>query len=233
MRPQKYNLDWFRDFGNLLFPKVCDGCGTPLNSQEDLLCLTCLYQLPRTNFHLYKANPIAQKFWGRTPINEAFSFLLFEKGNMTQRLLHALKYRHRQDIGERLGLIFGRDLAEDSYSGPDYIIPLPLHETKHKIRGYNQCTSIVNGMTIHLGIPVLHDAVKRITANATQTNKGRFERWLNVENIFAVVSPEILSGKHILLVDDVITTGSTLEACAKVLLASGVREVSLATLACA
>ncbi len=233
MTPQKYYLEWFDEVGSLLFPKVCDGCGQGLSKAENILCISCNYRLPKTNFHTYRHNPVAQKFWGRIPINEAFSFLLFQKGNLTQRLLHALKYQGRQDIGERLGILFGKNLADDGYTGPDMIIPLPLHPSKHKLRGYNQCTSIVNGMQTHLGLPVNLSAVTRITANATQTNRSRFDRWKNVESIFAINQPEIIAGRHILLVDDMITTGSTLEACATVLLETGAREVSLATLACA
>lgn len=233
MTAQKYYLEWFDEVGSLLFPKVCDGCGHGLSKSESILCISCNYKLPKTNFHTYRHNPVAQKFWGRIPIKEAFSFLLFQKGNLTQRLLHGLKYQGRQDIGERLGILFGKTLADDGYTGPDMIIPLPLHPSKLKLRGYNQCTSIVNGMYVHLGMPVQPEGVSRITANATQTNRSRFDRWKNVESIFAVSRPELIVGKHVLLVDDVITTGSTLEACATVLLETGAREVSLATLACA
>jgi ComF family protein len=229
---QKYYLEWFDSLGSLLFPKVCITCGESLPRKEDIICISCHYKLPKTNFHTYPSNPVAQKFWGRIPVNAAFSFLFFQKGNLAQHLLHALKYQGRQDIGHHLGSMFGNDLAKAGYIGPELIVPLPLHANKFKLRGYNQCTSIVNGMQTNLGLPVSHSAVLRIKANTTQTNKSRFERWKNVEYIFSVAEPEKIAGKHVLLVDDMVTTGSTLEACARVLLESGAREVSLATLAC-
>lgn len=230
---QKYNFDWISNMYFLLFPNNCTSCGQVLNKQEDTVCVSCLYKLPRTNFHLLKANPVAQKFAGRMPINAAFSFLFFHKGNTCQVLLHQLKYKDREDIGERLGALFGKDLKDDHYPFPDLMIPLPLHPAKLKLRGYNQCHSIARGMQKYMQIPVGYDVVQRVVANPTQTRKARFERWLNVEHIFEVAEPEKILGKHVLLLDDVVTTGSTLEACGRKLLEAGAREITIATLAVA
>lgn len=230
---QKYNFDWMNDLFHLLFPRNCTACGENLNKQEDTLCVSCLYKLPRTNFHRLETNPITQKFAGRIPISAGFSFLFFQKGNACQILLHQIKYKDREDIGERLGALFAKDLKEDGYIEPDLLIPLPLHPAKFKLRGYNQCHSIARGMQKYLQIPVGYDTVVRTVANPTQTKKARFERWLNVEHIFEVADRDAIMGRHILLMDDVVTTGSTLEACARTLLEAGAREISIATLALA
>ncbi len=230
---QKYYFGWLHDIENLLFPKICTACGISLNSQEDTLCISCLYKLPRTNFHKIKRNPVSQKFEGRMPINAGFSFLFFHKGNLSQTLLHQLKYKGREDLGERLGAMFAHDLIKSEYEGPDVLIPLPLHPAKYALRGYNQCDSIAKGMTKYLKIPVEGNAVKRVVANPTQTRKARFDRWLNVAHIFEVAEPQKILGRHVLLIDDVITTGSTLEACGRCLLEAGAKEISIATLASA
>lgn len=195
--------------------------------------MTCLFKLPKTNFHLHKSNSVAQKFDGRMPITAASAFLFFRKGNTCQILLHLLKYSGREDIGERLGALFGKELKMDSYILPDLLIPLPLHPAKLKLRGYNQCHSIARGMRKYLDIPIGYGVVKRIVANSTQTQKARYERWLNVSHIFEVDQPEKILGRHVLLLDDVVTTGSTLEACGRKLLEAGAREISIITLALA
>ncbi|NEN22050.1 ComF family protein [Cryomorpha ignava] len=230
---QKYYFGWLSAIETLLFPINCAACGNSLNNQEDTVCIACLYKLPRTNFHRVKDNPVAQKFDGRMPINAGFSFLFFHKGNLAQILLHQLKYKDREDLGERLGAMFAKDLKADNYDLPDLLIPLPLHPAKLALRGYNQCHSIALGMTKHLDIEVGYNTVARVVANPTQTRKARFDRWLNVAHIFEVAEPEKVLGRHILLLDDVITTGSTLEACGRCLLEAGAREISIATIASA
>lgn len=230
---QNYNLAWLNGMGQLLFPQVCRSCGLPLQDKSEIICISCHYQLPRTHYHKFHQNPVYQKFWGRLPVAEAFSFVHFHKGNVVQTLLHALKYSGREDVGERLGLIFGKELAEAGYSGPQLIIPLPLHPSKQRVRGYNQCDPIVRGMQSALGIASGTDVVKRTVANPTQTKKSRFDRWTNVERIFEVAAPEKIAGRHVLLIDDVITTGSTLESCGHSMLEAGASAVSMATLASA
>lgn len=167
------------------------------------------------------------------PINAGFSFLFFHKGNLAQILLHQLKYKSREDLGERLGAMFAKDLKADNYEPPDLLVPLPLHASKLAVRGYNQCHSIARGISKHLKIEIGYNTVKRVIANPTQTRKARFDRWLNVDRIFQVAEPDKVIGKHILLIDDVITTGSTIEACGRSLLEAGAKEISIASIASA
>src|SRR5690554_217784 len=230
---QKYYFEWLNNIKALLFPKNCVTCGFHITDQEDMIYVSCLYKLPRTNYHRVKDNPVSRKFDGRMPIHAAFSFLFFRKGNLSQNLLHKLKYQGREDFGERLGMLFAKDLKDDKYPLPDLLIPLPLHPKRLAQRGYNQCHSIARGMKAHLKIEIGYNTVKRVVANPTQTRKTRFDRWLNVEHIFEVAEPDAVIGRHVLLLDDVITTGSTLEACGVCLLEAGAREISIATIASA
>lgn len=197
------------------------------------MCISCLHKLPRTEYHNLKQNPVQDKFSGRLPINRSFSFLLFKRGNIAQKLLHQLKYEGREDIGERLGAMFAKSLVKSNCDTPDIIIPLPLHPSKQKLRGYNQCHSIAKGMGRYLSSQIGYDSVARILANPTQTKKSRYDRWLNVERIFEVVEPEKIIGRHVMLLDDVVTTGSTLESCGRRVLEAGARELTIATLASA
>ncbi|MGB6036072.1 MAG: ComF family protein [Cryomorphaceae bacterium] len=230
---QKYNFGWLSDFGKLFFPKICIGCVQPLNASEDTICIDCLIKLPRTNYHRLKTNPVSNKFRGRIQIDSASAFLYFSRGNSTRAFLHHLKYSGRQDIGKRLGALYAKDLANDGYPAPDVIIPLPLHPSKQRLRGFNQCTSIAEGLQKYLGSEIGSDLVQRISNNSTQTKKGRFERWENVERIFAIPNPEKISGKNVLLIDDVVTTGSTLEACGHTILEAKPTKLSFLTLATA
>lgn len=233
LRLQKYDFEWLNNIKTLLFPKNCAACNLNLAHGEDMICISCLYKLPRTYYHRLKHNPVSQKFEGRLPVRAAFSFLFFHKGNLSQILLHQLKYKGRQDFGERLGALFAKDLTEDGYTAPDVLIPLPLHPARLAWRGYNQCDSIARGIQKYLNIEIGYEIVKRVVANPTQTRKTRYDRWLNVKHIFEVTHPENIRGKHVLLLDDVITTGATLEACGDSILRAGAREISIATIATA
>jgi ComF family protein len=230
---QKYNFGWLRDFGKLFFPKICIGCTQPLNGSEDTICVSCLIKLPRTNYHRLETNPVFNKFRGRIQIESASAFLYFARGNSSRAFLHHLKYNGRQDIGRRLGALYAKDLLNDGYHVPDVIIPLPLHASKRRLRGYNQCDSIAEGLQKYLGSEIGSDFVKRTSNNITQTKKGRFERWENVKRIFTISKPEKISGKHVLLIDDVVTTGSTLEACGHTILEAEPEKLSFLTLATA
>jgi ComF family protein len=230
---QKYTFEWWNDFLKLFFPDTCVGCAQPLNAGEDSICIECLIKLPKTNYHRLKSNPVSDKFRGRLDIEGASSFLYFAEGNQARALLHQIKYNGRQDIGFRLGALFGKDLINDGYKVPDVLIPLPLHPSKKRIRGYNQCSSIAEGLNKYFNCTLDESAVKRISNNSTQTKKGRFQRWENVERIFQVTSKELVNKKHVLLIDDVITTGSTLEACGREILRAGAARLSILTLATA
>jgi ComF family protein len=190
--------------------------------------------LPRTNFHLEADNPVYRRFWGKINIYSATSFLYFAKGGIVQEMIDKLKYHGRKDIGVYLGEQYGNDLkASKVYNSIDIIVPVPLHEDKFIRRGYNQSEQFAAGLSKTMNKPKDYLSVIRKTASVTQTKKTRFERWKNVEEIFIAKDIISLSGKHILLVDDVITTGSTLEAtAAAILLIPGV-TISIATIACA
>ena len=217
----------------MLFPKICVSCAKPLNAKEDTICISCLINLPKTNYHRLSQNPVSERFKGRLRVHDATSFLYFAKGNSTRSLLHHLKYNGRQDIGRRLGALFAKDLMNDGYHPGDLIIPLPLHHAKHRIRGYNQCDSIAQGLSKYFGSKVRNDIVFRISNNSTQTKKGRFDRWKNVSGIFSVRGDEQIAEKHVILLDDVITTGSTLESCGQSILNAGAAKLSILTLATA
>jgi len=218
----------------LLFPRLCIICGDRLIEQEQWICLDCLHHIPRTNYHLEPDNRVAQLFYGRVQIEYATSFFYFSKGSKYQSLLHNLKYKGMKELGEEIGKQFGIDLLQSpEFSSVDVICPVPLHPSKEKKRGYNQSWWIASGIAQQMNKELSDNNLKRVTATETQTRKNRFERWQNVEGIFKLSDPEAFSGKHILLVDDVVTTGSTLEACAQTLLSQTNARVSIATLATA
>jgi len=216
----------------LLFPRLCVVCGDKLIEQEKWICLHCLHHIPRTNFHLTEENPVAQLFYGRVHIEQATSFFYFSKGSKYQNLVHNLKYKGMKELGEEMGKQFGIDLLKSpAFSSVDLICPVPLHPKKEKKRGYNQSWWIASGIAQMLNKPVSADNLKRLIFTETQTTKTRFERWQNVEGIFELTNPEAFNGKHILLVDDVVTTGSTLEACAQAIHSKSTACISIATLA--
>ncbi len=221
------------DFISLLFPRVCSACGTNLADTEQTLCTRCLYQLPTTNFHDDPENEVAKLFWGRVNIEKATSFYYYFKGSKFQKPIHQLKYHGQKHIGFDLGKIFGQHLKETGFKITDLIIPVPLHYKKLKKRGYNQSEFIARGIAEALDKPVATDIIYRAVYNPTQTKKSRFERWENVDGIFLCKKESKLMNKHVLLVDDVVTTGSTLEACAQAITRISGAKVSVATLAVA
>jgi ComF family protein len=220
------------DFLSLIFPKVCYACGKNLFKKEDCICLYCHYQLPKTNFHLDADNPVVKLFWGRVNIYSASSLYLFNKGGKIQHLIHQLKYRGKKEIGVSLGKFYGQELKTSPlFSLSAIIVPVPLHKNKLKKRGYNQSEAFAQGLAESMGIENCSDALIRTHLSQTQTKKSRYERWKNVEEIFQVLAPDKLEGKHVLLVDDVVTTGSTLEACANRILNIENTKVSVVTIA--
>ncbi|MEA3495296.1 MAG: ComF family protein [Bacteroidota bacterium] len=201
-------------FVSFFYPKLCAACKVVLNKNEENICLNCLATLPKTNFHLLPDNPIKKIFWGRIPIESATSFLYFVKQSRVQELLHNLKYRGQKQIGSQLGYLFGNDLKQiNFFKTVDFIIPVPLHPRKLKKRGYNQSEYIAYGLSQSLGIKLSTDNLIRDQFSSTQTKKSKYLRWENVKNIFQVIDTKLFENKHILLIDDVITTGSTIEAC--------------------
>lgn len=224
------------DFIALLFPQVCLACQEPLTRGEAHICTSCRAQLPYTDYHRLPAaeNPLARRFWGKLPVRHAFGYLRFQKQGRVQHLLHELKYRNQQEVGQVLGRWFGQELADAGF-GPDFdlILPVPLHARRLAQRGYNQSDSFAEGLAAGLHCPWQPDGLRRITKTESQTRKSRLQRWQNVAEVFEVARPELVAGRHILVVDDVLTTGATLEACAAVLLAAGAATVSVAAIATA
>lgn len=214
----------------LFYPRLCPACSEVLYGNENILCLKCLSEFPRTGFHLDPENDMARLFWGRVMIRNAAAFFYYQKGSRFQNLIHEIKYFNQKQLGILLGRWFGDELTNTSFRQADLIHPVPLHAVKLKKRGYNQSEQIALGLSQALGIPMETTLIERIVNTDTQTRKTKYERWSNVEGIFRVTKPEKLINKHILLVDDVVTTGSTLEACATPLLALEATAVSILTL---
>lgn len=223
---------WPADLLGLLFPNLCNACGVSLLRQEQLICTKCLYDLPFTDYHLYAENRVAKQLWGRLPIHAAMAMFYFRKATKVQNLVHNLKYNGKTDLGVVLGELLGNRLkAGEGYLMVDLIIPVPLHKKKLRTRGYNQSSFIAAGVSKAMEIPVVEDSLIRDVATDSQTKKSRYTRYENMKSVFKVTDAATVLNKHVLLIDDVITTGATLEACANELLAQGAAKVSIAALA--
>lgn len=224
----------FADTVHLFYPHICTGCGSDLLPETNLLCLKCITNLPRTNFAQHANNPIEKIFWGRLPLVAAHSEFYFAKESLLQHLIHQLKYKGNQQIGMYLGGLMGTSLLiSNRFNKLDYLVPLPLYPDRERKRGYNQAMVICNGMSAVMNVPVLSASISRKKFTETQTKKHRTERWENVEGSFVINDPEKLEGKNLLLVDDVITTGATLEACGSMLTNMNGVRLSVATLSTA
>ncbi len=218
-------------FFHVVFPHVCDGCGSDLLNVESRLCIRCVASLPETNFEMHPNNPVEKDFWGRIPIINASAHLYFTKESLVQHLMHQLKYKGNKELGLQFGRLMGNALrSADRFKGIDALIPLPLFPSKEKKRGYNQAAVLCDGIAEILKIPVLNNVITRPHHTETQTKKGRIERWRNIEGKFQLIDPSKIQNKHVLLVDDVITTGATLEACGNELLKTVNVKLSIATL---
>ena len=216
---------------HLAFPHICEGCGSDLLDINNELCLKCLSSLPETNFHLHPNNPIEKIFWGRLPLTCATAQYYFTKESLMQHLMHQLKYRGNKDLGVFLGKLMGHALkASNRFSAVDALIPLPLFHTREKKRGYNQASVLCEGIAEILQKPILKDIIVRKTYTDSQTKKGRVERWQNMEGRFELMAPKSIEGRHVLLIDDVITTGATLEACGREIVQASNVQLSIATL---
>lgn len=221
----------FTELLHLFFPRLCPSCGNALHRKEKVICFSCRYRLPRTNFHLYSDNPVARLFWGRIQLSGAAAFFYFRKEGRVQRLLHALKYKGEEELGKELGRMYGRDLRKSDFANTDVIVPVPLHPEKLRLRGYNQSALFGHGLSETMGIPMEETALEKLENTSTQTRKTRYQRWENVEAAYGVLQQDLLGGKRILLVDDVVTTGATLESCAIQLYKKGAASVSIACIA--
>lgn len=229
-----YLYDLWDDFISLLFPRICYGCGNHLLRNEYLVCTDCFISIPRTNFHKIADNPVEQLFWGRCLIEKAVAFSFYTKGSRIRKLLHNMKYNGVKEIGHEMGRIYASSLRDSGFFlDIDLIVPVPLHPSKQRKRGFNQSEYIASGISEMSGLPADVKSLRRVSVSDTQTRKSRFERWMNVEGIFEVADSEAFRGKHVLLVDDIITTGSTIESCALELLKIGDVKVSVLALAVA
>lgn len=215
----------------LFFPKLCVTCNGNLLRNESFLCTGCLLHLPQTHFHEHTQNPLEKIFWGRLQLEQAYAFLHFRKGNAVQHILHEIKYNNNKELALFVGRYYGNILRSSSKVLPDAIAAIPLHKSKLRKRGYNQSALIAQGMAESLQVNNLSANLERLKATETQTKKSRFERWENVDEVFAVKDEQAFLHKHVLLVDDVITTGATIEACGRVLLGSGKTRLSVAGIA--
>jgi len=223
---------YFNDFAHLLFPHHCEGCGTDVLDKSQLLCGQCITALPETRFLQVEDNPIARTFYGRIPLQQAGAAYFFTKESLLQHLVFQLKYRNNAAVGIYLGKLLGNCLAASPlYNDVDALIPLPLNAKKEKKRGYNQAKLLCEGIAEVWQKPILDKAVYRKVFTKTQTHENRISRWQNMEGVFDISNPNALNGKHVLLVDDVVTTGATLEACSLPILALENTRLSIATLA--
>lgn len=223
---------YFSAFTSLLFPQNCLACEGTIEQGENDICSICRINLPRTGFHLDTQNTVAQKFWGRTQIKYAMAYLFFKKEGHVQKLLHQLKYNNEPQIGEILGNWYAQELQEnDFYKNFDILIPVPMHPKKQKKRGYNQSAYFGKGIAQVWQIPHLENGITKTKNTISQTKKSREERYNNMKDGFEISDKEAIKDKNILLLDDVITTGATLEACANLLLENGAKTVSIATIA--
>jgi ComF family protein len=228
----KLKDNYFTDFVALLFPELCAACRAGLMVNERVICTDCLYNLPFTNFHLQADNIVARQFWGKIKLEAAYSLYYFAKGGKIQNLMHQFKYNGLQEVGHIVGNIAGEQLKKnEEFQSVDLIVPVPLHKKRLQQRGYNQSTCFAKGLAQKLNAFVEEDNLVREVATETQTHKSRFARFENMKEVFLIKNPEVLENKHILLVDDIITTGSTLEACGIELLKIKGLKLSIATIA--
>ena len=226
--------DLFDSVLNLFYPRVCAACGEILLNNEKVVCLKCRYTLPHTGYELHADNPMAQTFYGRVKFHAVTSCFFFAKSGKVQHLIHQLKYKGNKDAGVFLGQQIGLSIKDAPlFQGIDYLIPVPLHPKRERQRGYNQSLMIAQGINEVTGIPIGDKYLVRGIYTETQTHKTAEERFKNVKDIFEVHFADELKGKHVLLIDDVLTTGATLESCAHQLEGIPGITISAATAACA
>ena len=229
---QAPSLQWLKDAVALFFPRYCAGCGVSLPGPHAPVCVRCIAEMPATEFERWTANPIEKMFWGRRPLEAACSGYYFSRGSSIQSMIHHLKYLDSPELGLFLGRMLGGRIRESGrFCNTDALIPLPLYPEKQRLRGYNQAESIATGMAEVLGVPVLDNAVTRIRQSVSQTRKNRMERWQEMSGSFRACAEHLAPYNHLMLVDDVVTTGATLEACGAVIRKSCSAMLYVATLA--
>lgn len=225
-------MRFLNDIINLFFPEICLNCEQQLGSNETIICTSCRHDMPLTNFTGEINNKVEQVFYGRISIKEATSLMYYYKKNKVQKIIHSLKYKGHQEIGAFFGEWLVKEMLQsDRFNNIDMIVPVPLHPKKLKKRGYNQVSIFGKTLATYLNANYCEDILIRKSATSTQTKKHRLERWKNVEELFFLTDNSYFEGKNILLIDDVITTGATLEACANELSKTSNINISIATMA--
>lgn len=221
-----------RDFVSLIYPSYCLACEASLVKGENLICTRCMFQMPQTNYHLHEDNPLKNRLACRLPVLHAMAMFKFSKSGRVQALLHALKYRNQPALGVMLGNVYGdRLLAANLSTTFDLIIPVPLHASRKRRRGYNQSAKFAEGLSQKMNIRFSDDMIERLVNTSTQTRKTKLKRWQNVTDVFHVNEPAEIANKNVLLVDDVVTTGSTIEACGNYVIDAGCASLSVACIA--
>ncbi len=225
-------FQYLQNFSELLYPKLCGGCGNHLYENEEVVCVYCRASLPLSGECDFENNASEKLFWGKVSITAAASFLFFQKKSSTQHLLHQLKYQQKENIGEWLGEQFAYSLqSKGRFAAVEIIIPIPLHPSRIKFRGYNQCDAIARGMASVLQIPIVNGVLIRSVATQSQTKKNRFQRFENMNSVFSLAQASAIKGKNILLLDDVLTTGATLVSAAQVLQQAGSNKLFIGAIA--
>ena len=225
-------FQYLQNFSELLYPKLCGGCGNHLYENEEVVCVYCRASLPLSGECDFENNASEKLFWGKVSIAAAASFLFFQKKSSTQHLLHQLKYQQKENIGEWLGEQFAYSLqSKGRFAAVEIIIPIPLHPSRIKFRGFNQCDAIARGMASVLQIPIVNGVLTRSVATQSQTKKNRFQRFENMNSVFSLAQASAIKGKNILLLDDVLTTGATLVSAAQVLQQAGCNKLFVGAIA--
>lgn len=220
------------DLLHLFFPHNCEGCGTDILNDKSILCANCFLQLPETSFTGKHNNPVEKIFYGRIRIEHATALFYYSKDSMLQHLVTELKYHGNREIGLWIGRLMGQVFATSkSFTTIDAIVPLPLNPIREKKRGYNQAGLIAEGIQQVWSKPVITDALTRKVFTETQTHKDRITRWQTMQGVFEVTAADQLASKHILLIDDIVTTGATLESCGQSILNIPGTKLSIATTA--
>lgn len=214
---------------DLVYPQHCNICSIDLTMNEQFLCLGCKFDLPYINQSQQTLQTLEKLFWGRVHVEKVVALLNYQKGNQTQKILHQLKYHNKIKLAIHFGELIGELIPKSN--DIDYLVPVPLHPKKKRIRGFNQSTVIAKGIETVTAIPIIENVIKRNTFNKSQTNFSKFDRWDNVKSIFTVTKPYLLKNKHIILIDDVLTTGATIEACVQELTKVEGCKVTIAVLA--